>query len=357
MRLPVEQSTGSGRIARVAQVVLAAIVLMALPATAGTRLYNLEIPAGRAVTYEIPLPVDHPGALSVEAEWSGQRRISLRVDRPGAMVAVARRAGPSPLAMEIEVLPEMAGGGEWKLTIYSVTGRSGGSGRLTIQLPEAEVEDSDSRAARPVTPAPRPDPWMLPRRAPAGSAPDRVQLHESAERLRALIQQARADRVADHCRWQTGLMRFLADSRDAITDEEVLPSASTRRILVQMADSIRLVQGLRTSTDPLLAGPAPGDPGQREVWEALRRERIEVLESTLDETLEAIQRGHASVLDDYTWPVRMVTCLAACERHFEERVRVGEEQAINRDLADAQWPTLLAAADALDALADVRPAR
>lgn len=337
--------------------VAAGLMLLAPSAGAETLLYTLDIPAGRSVTYEIPLTVSHPGILAFEAEWSGQRRISLRVDRPGSMAAVARRAGPSPLELEVEILPEMIDAATWKLTIYSVTARNGGSGQLTIRLPELEPENSGQLSATALAAAPDPDPWMVPRLAPAGSAPDRVRIHETTERFRALTDRARKDRVSDHCRWQTGLMRFLANNRDAVTDEEVMPAASTRRILTQVAESIRLVEELRTSSDPMLAGPPPRDPGQREVWLALRRERIEALEAQIDETLEALQRGHSSVLDDYTWPVRMVTCLAACERHFEERMRVGEEQAVNRDLARMQWASLLAAADALSALADVRRPR
>ena len=141
-----------------------------------------------------------------------------------------------------------------------MTARNGGTGQLTIRLPELEPEEPGQLSATALAAASKPDPWMVPRRAPAGSAPDRVRLHEATERFRAQIDRARKDRVSDHCRWQTGLMRFLANNRDAVTDEEVMPTASTRRILTQVAESIRLVEELRTSSDPMLAGPTPGIP-------------------------------------------------------------------------------------------------
>jgi len=49
----------------------------------------------------------------------------------------------------------------------------------------------------------------------------------------------------------------------------------------------------------------------------------------------------------------MVTCLTACERHFEAEGRVGAEQAPNHDLARDQWERLQAAAAALRALAEL----
>jgi hypothetical protein len=53
--------------------------------------------------------------------------------------------------------------------------------------------------------------------------------------------------------------------------------------------------------------------------------------------------------------VRLVSCLTACERYFEERIRLGERQATNREIAIAQWERLLAAAEALDDLAKAAP--
>ena len=124
-------------------------------------------------------------------------------------------------------------------------------------------------------------------------------------------------------------------------------------MLGEIAASVRLVEELRTSSDPLIAGPPPENPERREIWLAVRRDRIHSLERRLDMTLETLLRGHAPDLEGHDWPLRLVTCLTACERHFEERVRVGEEHAINRDLAWQQWERMLAAAEALQALADL----
>jgi hypothetical protein len=82
----------------------------------------------------------------------------------------------------------------------------------------------------------------------------------------------------------------------------------------------------------------------------LRRERTQQLEAELDELLLSIQRSHAPELDSFEWPARIVTCLVACQRHFEERSRRGEAHAVNRDLARAQWVVLLVAGEALQDL-------
>ena len=59
----------------------------------------------------------------------------------------------------------------------------------------------------------------------------------------------------------------------------------------------------------------------------------------------------AGELESESWPTRLVSCLAACERYFEQRVRLGEREAQNAELAQAQWAPLTAAADVLEALA------
>lgn len=324
------------------------------PARAATVSYILQVPENRAVTYEIPLEMLHAGKLTIDAEWPGNRRLSFRVDRPGDMDALARRSGPSPIAIEIDATPELIGVASWMLTIHAIAARDGGEGLLTISFPDAPV---------PVTaralPVPRPplldrNPWMIPRRAPGGSPKDWNRLFEASERYRNLLEDESDGSWADDCRWQESLMRFLAERQDDLAEDGSLPPESMRRILRKIGESVLLVEEMKGSEDPLLAGPPPQDPQRREVWFALRRERIEALESRLDETLEAIQRGHAPALEEQSWPVRMITCLAACERHFEERVRLGEAQAINRDLAQAQWDRLLAAAEALLALAELR---
>jgi hypothetical protein len=319
-------------------------------------LFTLEIPDGRSVTYELPLAVRHPGRLTIRAEWDVARQLSLRVDRPDRPVAVARRSGLSPQVLEIEIAAEAAGPRDWKLAIHAVAARGEGAGLLTIELPSAPGSASNTAsppAAEPSSPRPEPDPWMDKRHAPPGSPRDWVRLFEAGERYRALLAGSNAEPRPDSCRWQQDLMRYLAERLDDLSEKGAAPAQPTRRMLARIVDAVDAVESLRSSSDPLLAGPPPADRDRRELWLRLRREEIQPVESELDELAEQLQRGHAPELEDQTWTLRMVTCLTACERHFEARARVGEEQATNRDLALDQWDRLLAAADALRALAEL----
>ena len=88
----------------------------------------------------------------------------------------------------------------------------------------------------------------------------------------------------------------------------------------------------------------------------VRRDRLEQIESELDEVLGLLRRGHAPELTDEQWPMRLTSCLTACQRHFEQRIRVGEELATNFELTRAQWDRLLAARSALRDLASVSDA-
>jgi len=331
---------------------LAAASVPAAPAE--TLLYTLEIPDSRSVTYELPLAVRHPGMLTVRAEWDGPRHLALRVDRPGSLVAVARRSGPSPLVLEIEIAPDSVGGPDWKLAIHAVTGKGAGEGLLTVELPSPPGAEPPVAAPADDTPAP-PDPpsWMEHRTAPAGSPANRARLFAAGERYRSLLDPATQDPAPDSCRWQDDLMRYVAERMDALAGERVQPALQTRRMLGRIAEAVDTIEELRTSTDPLLVGPPPEDREHRELWLRLRREKIQPIEAELDELVELLQRGHAPELQEEEWPLRLVTCLTACERHFEARGRVGEEQATSRDLARDQWDRLRAAADVLRALAEV----
>jgi hypothetical protein len=151
----------------------------------------------------------------------------------------------------------------------------------------------------------------------------------------------------DACRWQDGLLRYLAQRRDLLVDRHDRPSRETRKLLRRLVDAIQRVEAFRTSRDPLVAGPPPEDEALREAWLRLRREKLQALEGELDGLLESIRRGHAPELEPFDWPSRLVTCLVACQRNFEERARLGERRAVNGDLARAQWSALLAAGDAL----------
>ena len=120
--------------------------------------------------------------------------------------------------------------------------------------------------------------------------------------------------------------------------------------------AVDLVEGLRSSDDPIVAGPAPEEHGLRRAWLAVRRQRILPLEAELDQLSQVLRKGFAPELQSETWPPRFIGCLMACERHFEQRPRLGEDQAANRLLAHGQWSGFLLAAKALRSLLSVQEA-
>jgi hypothetical protein len=335
---------------------LAIIVCFMLSATAavgGTMVYSLRIPDGKPANYKVPLQVEHSGTLRIGAEWSSDRLLALRLEYPGGSLLPYKRSGPSPLTLEVAVEPEQAG--EWTLSIHVNPARGEDEGLITAVLPDPPGTASADRAADgPASPPPpEPDPWMVVRHAPKGSSPEMVRLFESIETFRALIDDQGEDTPVDSCRWQEDFMRYLGAVRDEFAETGLTPTGNTGQTLERMADAIRLVEEFRSSADPLLAGPPPEEPQRRRVWAELRKERFQPLERELDEVLQTLQRGHVPILEDEVWPVRLVSCLTACQRHFEERVRLGERQATNLEIAEAQWDRMMAASGALRALADL----
>jgi hypothetical protein len=114
---------------------------------------------------------------------------------------------------------------------------------------------------------------------------------------------------------------------------------------------VQRIDDLRRSTDPILAGPEPEESLRRRAWLAVRKERLSPLVEELDSLGEALRKGYVPELVGEAWASRFVACLTACERHFEERARVGSEEAANHDLAEAQWDRFLLARRALAAVA------
>jgi hypothetical protein len=112
---------------------------------------------------------------------------------------------------------------------------------------------------------------------------------------------------------------------------------------VRLGEAIRGVEMLRTSKDPVIAGPVPGDRLRRQDWLIARSEIVRPIERSLDVLTELLRGGHAPALQNEVWLPRLNACLTACERHFEERVRLGDEDAANGDLSAAQWDRILAA--------------
>jgi hypothetical protein len=93
---------------------------------------------------------------------------------------------------------------------------------------------------------------------------------------------------------------------------------------------------------------------RRRAWLAVRDPRFSPVEQELGALLDELHRGLAPELRDEVWFSSFLSCLIVCERHFEERARLGADRASNGELVALQWAPVLAAAEALGALADVR---
>lgn len=328
-------------------------------AHAAALAYTIAVPDGEAATYSLDLDVRHPGPLTVRAEWSGTRKLSLRLVPPTGAAGAVHRAGPSP--QRIEATVDASSVGTWTLRVHSLAAAGNAAGSIAIELPDQGIPVArpapalappPPAAAQASSPAPRPETWMAARPVPAG-APARVRpFLEATERLRSAIA-AGGPGPSDVCQWQLSLLGYLDRKRDALLGDGVRPTESTAKLLARIARAARSVEDLRTSRDPLVVGPAPRETRLRDAWVRLRATRFEPVESELDRVLAMLHRDFAPELSDEPWPARYVSCLTACERFFEERVRVGEAGAHNRELALEQWPTILTAADALAALASV----
>lgn len=340
---------------RIGAAVAVALLAMPLSAGASTLRYTLEIRDGQEGAFEVQFPVENPGTLQVLAEWSGSRVIALRVENPGDAPTRWRRSGPSPQVVSVEVPPEACAteGADWKLSIRALAARGEAKGTITIELPDPpRVVREREAAAAPKPPPPRtPDPWEVRSAPPDGSAPELVDLYRGVEGLRAALLGPEAAARPDSCGWQIDLLRAVTEIRDRLASGKPAPAPATLRYLDRLAHAVQRVEDLRGSTDPILAGPVPEESLRRRAWLAVRKERLSPLVEELDSLGEALRRGYVPELAGETWTSRFVACLTACERRFDERVRVGSEEATNQDLAEAQWDRFLLAQSALSGVA------
>jgi len=322
---------------------------LALPAAGETLLYTLEVPAGNAVTYEIPFEPSHEGRGAIVAEWAGHRMLAFRVESPGPWSRKFRRNGPSPQRLEFDVDAYGVGTGPWKLTVVALASSGGGAGTISIELPDEVVPGPPPEAPEIPTPSAvdLPAQWELPRNRIEGLPPAWNRLQTVAEELRRVV----VDRTTpDACSWQSDLLRFSLDRLDRRGLRDSIPARETRELLAEMAETIDLVERYRVSKDPRIAGPPPRTERDLRSWTIERRERYMALEAKLDGLIRSIRRGHAPELARDDWPLRLISCITACERHFEERVRVGAELAANRELTEVQWERILVARRVLEAL-------
>lgn len=321
-------------------------------ARAETLRYALEAPGGRDATFEISIPVEHDGPLVVEGEWIGGRILSFKLVGQDPSGPVVRRSGPSPQRLRLDVKGAADSPGlPWTLTIRARAGREELRGSLTIVLPEPSPTGPEASAGEPEPPQ-RPDPprWAVATPAPDGAPAALADLFARIEAFRARTVRPDGGHAPDGCGWQTDLLRDLASFRDRRTAGGADLDDGTRALLAALARAVRDVEALRSSEDPLVAGPPPEESPRRRAWLGVRGQRLRPLEAELDTLAERVRRGGLEGFATSPWPQRFVACLTACERHFDERTLLGEE-APNRSVAEEQWDAFLAAAAALEAAA------
>jgi hypothetical protein len=186
--------------------------------------------------------------------------------------------------------------------------------------------------------------------APEGTTPDRALLYSAIEDLRTLlVDETEWSLGPDPCRWQEGVLRYLGALRDRIGEGGPVPDIATRRYFREIAEAGAQVEAFRRSDDPIVAGPIPEDPSRRRVWLLVHERRVRPLESELDRLMVSLEDGFVPELEAEAWPRKMITCVMACQRHFDEVVVEGIQNAGNGRLADSEWASLKAAARAFEA--------
>jgi hypothetical protein len=307
--------------------------------------YDLDLPAGQTLAYRVEFEVVHPGAMTVEARWSPPRVLVFRLERPGQRPL--RLSGPPPCSWQLDILPEeLDRDTPWTLAISGLPSREAARGRLEIDLPGPPETRLEQPRAAP-EPLPEPDPWMLPVEMPPGLTHARRRLFDATERFRQTVV---GRSTPDAYRWQDGMLRYLAEARDRNASAPSPLDRSTREMFRRIVEAVGQLDRLRLAESEPLAGPAPLDSVRRRAWLTVRDPRFAPTEEQLGVLLVELNRGHAPELEHEQWYSRFLSCLIVCERHFEERARIGAEHASNSELARQQWGRVLAAVDALDAL-------
>lgn len=341
--------------------VIVAVVAAALTvggARAETVPYTIAVPPDARAAFEVPITVAHAGGVVVNAAWTGGRILSFRLARNSVGGPIVRRSGPSPQRIDFDVTPEQLRSGAtlWTLQIRALAARDHADGTVEVTVPDApEVVAAREEAARPPPPPPRlPDTWARSQTAPEGAPPRLALLFTRVDALRSAVFAADPFAARDACGWQDDTVRWLAHQRDGLREGAAPPANETLRYLRRVADAVERVDEMRTSENLLIAGPVPEAPLRRRAWLAARRDAIRPLERELDQIADIHRRGEVSDLAGERWVARFLACLTSSERHFETRVRTAPGHAEGAEIAESQWPRILAAAAALRALSEWR---
>ena len=333
------------------------VIAMGGRARADSNAYTVVVREGLPATFEIPFSVPYAGIVVIDAEWKGPRLLFFGVEGPGG-VAIARRSGPSPQRLDVTVDDgRAAAGASWKLTVKALAARGEAAGTVRISVPDAPDVVARREAERhpPPPPPPPPPAWAVAAAMPEGTAPEIARVFTALESYRSVVWPPDGG-PPDACGWQQDLLRYATTVRDRLAETDAARDVPTFRYFGRVGAAVRNVEELRVSRDPILAGPVPTDPTKRRGWLVERNEQIRPIERSLDELTELLRGGHAPALEDERWVARLNACLTACERFFDERVRLGDvPSASNRELAEAQWARIRAAGRVLDAFAHLVP--
>jgi len=345
-----------GRPRRACQALAAiALACAGTAASAEVQEYAIALPEGGRVAYEVPFDVPYAGKVSIEATWDGGRILAFRLEGPPDVRV--RRSGPSPQRFEAEVaLGAATVPRTLTLHVVGLPATGAGSGRVRIRLPDSpEVVAARVAASRPPPPPPpEPQPWMVGVESPIDAPPDRADVYRAIESFRGrVVDETSWSLGVDACRWQEDALRYLVGQRDRLAAGGTPPSIATRRYFRQVADAVAAVERFRHSDDPFVAGTIPEEPSRRRAWLAVREQRVRPLERELDLLMTRLEDGFVPELESETWPQRFVSCLTACQRHFDALAVGGDPGAGNARLAEAQWDPIVAASEALGALAMV----
>ena len=323
------------------------------PALAGTLDYVIEIKNRVPATYSLEIPVQYPGTLTIEADWDCSRILTFKLRSTGSLPRRVRRSGPSPQKLELDVREtDLEAGQYYRLDISSLPAGGEGQGRLRIHVPDSPqvLRQKELDALPPEPVLPQPEWWAVPTSPPAGSSKALADLYREVEAFRSRVMISPLETAPDLCRWQTALLEHMTGLRNRLAEGGTVPDEATLRFYHKITTSVRQVEELKNSNDPMLVGPPPRNHRDRTTWLRMRSRHVKPIEHELDILLDMPKDGYVPELEGLEWPYRLVSCLMACERNFEERTRSGAEQGTNQELADETWPIIVAAAEALEAL-------
>jgi hypothetical protein len=333
--------------------VLWGLLFSAGQASAETLDYVIEIKNHVPASYSLDIPVLYPGTLSLDATWNCSRILTFKLTSPDRSADRVRRSGPSPQRLDIAVNDtDLKAGQYFRLDISSLPAGGEGEGILRIHLPDSphEIRRKELAALPPEPELPEPEWWAVPVSPPPGSSKALDGLYREVETFRKRVVISPLELAPDPCRWQTELLQHLSGIRDTLAGGGKPPDDATLRFYRKVSLAIRQVEELKDSDDPILAGPPPRDRKDRNMWLRMRRNRVRPIEHQLDVLMDMPEDGYVPELEGEEWPPRLMSCLMACERNFEERGRFGKEQGVNQELAEETWPFIIQAARMLEAL-------